>query len=242
MRNIYLDEQTARDIEQHTDRVLKDLGYLTGKVNLAEVRDLLQLDLHYYASDDPGLLEEVVHRLTVGAKQVIKRPALLLEVIKKLDLKALFVPDRKRILIDSTLPDLKKRWSETHEISHSLIPWHAHYMLGDNRVTLSPTCQESIEAEANYGAGRLLFPAAPFLEMARSSLIDIALIKAIASHFGNTITSTLWRCVENSEGLMFGVIGAYSGDFEQSFHAITSSRSTAFRARSPEHFGRGAGA
>jgi Zn-dependent peptidase ImmA (M78 family) len=207
MRNIYLDEQTARDIEQRTDRVLRDLGYLTGKVNLAEVRDLLQLDLHYYASDDPGLLEEVVHKLKVGAKQVIKRPALLLEVIKKFDLKALFVPDRKRILIDSTLPDLKKRWSETHEISHSLIPWHADYMLGDNRVTLSPTCHESIEAEANYGAGRLLFPAAPFLEMARSSPIDIALIKAIASHFGNTITSTLWRCVENSDGLMFGVIG-----------------------------------
>ena len=35
---------------------------------------------------------------------------------------------------------------------------------------------------------------------------------------------------------------AYSGDFEQSFHATTSSRSTAFRARSPEHFGRGIGA
>ena len=33
MRNIYLDEQTARDIEQRTDRVLRDLGYLTGKVN-----------------------------------------------------------------------------------------------------------------------------------------------------------------------------------------------------------------
>ena len=38
------------------------------------------------------------------------------------------------------------------------------------------------------------------------------------------------------------VTGAYSSHFEQSVHAITSSRSMAFRARSPEQFGRGVGA
>ena len=39
--------------------------------------------------------------------------------------------------------------------------------------------------------------------------------------------------------LWFDDQAAYSGDFEQSFHVITSSHSTAFRALSPEQIGRG---
>jgi hypothetical protein len=34
-------------------------------------------------------------------------------------------------------------------------------------------------------------------------------VRAVATHFGNTITSTLWRVVENSPHLMFGLIGEH---------------------------------
>jgi Zn-dependent peptidase ImmA (M78 family) len=185
------------------------LGNPIGKVELADLRHLLKLDLHYYTSTDPSLADEVVHKLVVGAKQVVARPGLLLDVIKKFDLRALFVPDRKRILVDTTLPDLKKRWSETHEIAHSIIPWHAEYMLGDDRSTLSPSCHDRIECEANYGAGGLLYPRKPFLEIARSGPPSIALVKSIAVHFGNTITTALWRLVEHSEELVFATIGEH---------------------------------
>ena len=40
------------------------------------------------------------------------------------------LPDRKRILLDETLPKLKHRWNETHEIWHSITPWHSEIMLG----------------------------------------------------------------------------------------------------------------
>jgi len=209
MTNTYLDERTARDIDQRVGRIHRDLAYVDGMVSLADVRQLLRLDLHYYSADDPSLVAEVVHKLKVGAKQVIQRPTLLLEAVRKLDLKALFVPDRKQILIDCALPDLKKRWSEGHEVAHSLIPWHADYLLGDDRATLSPACHERIEAEANYGAGRLLFPIEPFSELRRSSQISLARVREIAKHFGNTITSTLWRCVEAAETPSFGVIGGH---------------------------------
>ena len=46
---------------------------------------------------------------------------ILKEVIGKLGLKALLLPDRRRILLDSETPDLKQRWSEAHEIGHDLI-------------------------------------------------------------------------------------------------------------------------
>lgn len=208
MRNFYLDEQTARDINARSDRILRELGN-PQEVKLAEIRELLKLDLHYYTTDDPGFLQEITHKLKVGAKQIIKRPSILIDVVKKFDLKALFVPDKKRILIDSSLPDLKKRWSESHEISHSLIPWHADYMLGDNKTTLSPSCHEAIEAEANYCAGRLLFPAHSFNSYFQASTLSIDHIRSIAKAFGNTITTTFWRCIESSDELVFGTTGQH---------------------------------
>lgn len=209
MRNVFVDERSALEIAERVARIHRDLGNPTGKVELAEVRELLKLDLHYYSAQDPGLLDEVVHKLTVGTRQVIKRPGLLLDAIKKFSLKALFLPDRKRILIEASLPDLKKRWSEGHEIIHSAIPWHADYMLGDDKRTLSPDCHDQIEAEANYGAGRLLFPPTSFLALARSAPPRMTHIRSIAKHFGNTITSTLWRFVENSDDIMFALVGEH---------------------------------
>lgn len=209
MNNIFLDQKTVRDINKFVDRVHQELGYTDGAIDLREVREQLRLDLKYYRLDDPGLLDEVIHKLKVGARQVIARPSLLVEAVRKFDLSALFLPDRKRILVDASLPDLKKRWYETHEISHSLIPWHADYMLGDNRTTLSQGCHERIEAEANYGGGRLLFPNEVFVQQRLSSTISLARVREIAKHFGNTITSTLWRCVEQSDELTFAAISEH---------------------------------
>lgn len=208
-KNLLLDERTARDIGTRVDRIHRDLDYSGGRVELSDIRSLLRLDLAYYAADDVGILREVVHKLRVGAKQVIARPTLLIEAIRKLDLKALFVPDRKQILLDSTSPPLKQRWSEGHEVLHSVIPWHADYMLGDTKATLTPACHEQIEAEANFGAGRLLFPLKQFEHQYRSTALSIRRIKEISEYFGNTITSTLWRCVEMDEHPCFGVIGAH---------------------------------
>ena len=209
MRNRFLDDGSAEEIEKLVSRVHRDLGTSDGVVVLTQVRDLLKLDLQYYTASDPNLLQEVVHRVRVGAKQIVRRPALLLEAIKKFDLKALVFPDRKRILLDAALPELKKRWSESHEIVHTLIPWHKEYLLGDTKETLSPSCHQQLESEANYGAGRLLFPHKAMIELARSSTPSIAHIRSIADHFGNTITSALWRFVESSEEPCFAVIGAH---------------------------------
>jgi Zn-dependent peptidase ImmA (M78 family) len=239
--NIHLDTPTARDISQRVDRLLRDVGYVEGTVELPLVRDFLNLDLQYYTSDDPALATEVIHRLRVGAKQLLRRPGLLVEAIKSFDLKALFLPDRKRILVDTALPDLKKRWSETHEISHSLLPWHRDYLLGDTVTTLSVNCHQLIEAEANFGAGRLLFPATAFESRAYATLPSIPHVRHLATYFGNTITSTLWRFVEKSPEICFALIGEHphhprpnepavahfvrSKPFEEQFADVTEAQS-----------------
>jgi hypothetical protein len=121
------------------------------------------------------------------------RPSILRDAVRSLSLKVLYLPDQKRILLDRNLPLIKHRWNEAHEIGHDLIPWHSGMMLGDTEQTLTPTCHEIIEAEANYAAGQFLFMADRFRAEAAASTPSLEV-------FGNTVTSTLWRFVEQAHG------------------------------------------
>jgi Zn-dependent peptidase ImmA (M78 family) len=195
-KNIRLRARTAHDIDGRIERVLRGLGLPEPPLSLEDVRELLKLDRQFYTADDPSLVREVVSRIRVATIQVAQRPMLVLDAIKKWSLQALYVPDRKRILLDGSLPEKKHRWSEAHEIGHSLIPWHDDVMHGDNRHTLLPHCQERIEAEANYAAGRLLFLRERFALEALDLPATIASVQSLNVAFGNTISSTLWRFVE----------------------------------------------
>lgn len=209
MKNVFLRDRTARDINDLVAKVLRDLGRPEPPLNLDTVRELLRLDRQYYSSTEDGALREVVHRLTIAGKQVLARPALLLDAIKKFDLRALFLPDGKRILIDRSLPDAKQRWSEGHEVGHSIIPWHLDTMLGDNKRTLTPACHEQIENEANFAAGQLLFFQQAFVRDAHDLAPGIDAITTLKKRYGNTITTTLWRYIERSEEPMVGGISCH---------------------------------
>ena len=196
MKNLILKNRTAQDIGQRVERVLKDLGNPEPPIRLEEIRELLRLDLGYYTADDPSLMDEVVSKIRVATIQVYKRPTLLLDAIKKLSLKALYIPDRRRILLDSSLHPLKHRWNEAHEIGHSLLPWHESVMHGDNDQTLSNNCHAQVEAEANFAAGRMLFLGDRFTEEALSRQANFSTVKELKTVFGNTFSTTLYRFVE----------------------------------------------
>ncbi len=209
MKNVHLRDRTAHDINDLVAKVLRDLGHPEPPLNLDMVRELLRLDRQYYSSTEDGALREVAHRLTVAGRQVLARPTLLFDAIKKFDLRSLFLPDGKRILIDSNLPDAKQRWSEGHEIGHSIVPWHLDTMLGDNKRTLTPACHEQIENEANFAAGQLLFFQQAFVREARDLAPSIEAINTLKRRYGNTITTTLWRFVEQSDEPMVGGISSH---------------------------------
>lgn len=209
MNNSFLAERTVRDIDRRVAKILKDLDDPEPPIRLEVVREQLRLDLAYYSSSDQGVLAETIHRLSVAGKQVLLRPGLLLDAVKKWDLKALWIPDRKRILIDKELPTAKQRWGEAHEIGHSILPWHDSAMHGDKKHTLSLSCEQQIEAEANFTAGQLLFLREKFLARLRDSPLCIDAVKALGKEFGNTITSTLWKSVEVSDSVVFGLVSQH---------------------------------
>lgn len=195
-KNLLLPRKTVQDIDDRVERILRGLDNPEPPLRLEDVRELLNLDLAFYTANDPGSAQETISRIRVATIQVYKRPTLLIEAIKKLNLKALYLPDRKRILLDGDLPLKKHRWNEAHEIGHSLIPWHDEMMLGDNTQTLSHECHEQIEAEANFAAGRLLFLCDRFIDEAKSLDPTINSILQLHNTFGNTLSTTFYRFIE----------------------------------------------
>jgi Zn-dependent peptidase ImmA (M78 family) len=198
VNNVPLGASTKAEIDRLVDRVIKGLGNPEPPLHLEHVRELLKLDRQFYTAADPGRVQESVSRIRVATIQVFKRPMLLVDAIRKLNLKALYLPDHKRILLDGDLPELKHRWNESHEIGHSLMPWHDGLMHGDDEYTLSTQCHAQIEAEANYAAARLLFFQDKFTEHALSLPMSLKSIRELKNVFGNTLTTTLYHYVERS--------------------------------------------
>src|SRR6266853_2669711 len=183
-------------IDERVERILRELGNPEPPLRLGDVRALLKLNLGYFSRDDDSLFSRVVRRLTIAGKQVLQRPMLLAEAVGRFNLRALYLPDRQRIILDDSPPQPKHRWLVTHEILHDILPWHRSVLFGDNEHTVTPACHAKIEAEANFGAGRLLFFRERFIEEARARDFGFASIRKLKPMFGNTLTTTLWRYVE----------------------------------------------
>lgn len=175
------------------------------------MRQLLSLDLKYYSLANPSLLQDIAHHMKVAGKQIVARPTVLIDVVKKASLSALWIPDGNRILIDQEVPDPKKRWIEAHEAGHSFIPWHKEFLFGDDEYTLDPTCHANVEAEANYAASQLLFLQDRFGREARDVSPTFKSIQQLSRRYKNTLTTTLWRMVEEREPgkPAFGMVSAH---------------------------------
>lgn len=243
MKNPIVPTAEAKAIESRVDRLLADLGRPKPPVSLAQVRAIQKLDVRYYSISKPDLLDRMAHKMRIAGK-VITEPIRIFQAVKQMDLKALLIPDAKRILIDEDLHDIKKRWAEAHEITHDLLDWHRDFMYGDAELTLLPSCEEMIEAEANLGAGLLLFPRYyldDFLS-GKEPLISVAM--KLAEDSGNSITAAGWRIAEYSTRPTFFMVCesgtlrdanlkhvAVSRTFEQRFgHILPSQLFTILKA------------
>ena len=201
-----------RDIDKLVGRVLRDLGNPEPPLRLEDVRSVLSLDLQYYRSSDPHLLQELSHRFTLLAKKTLPDVGKhLLAALSKSQLCAFWVPESARILVDSDVPQPKHRWIEAHEIAHSITPWHKDFLLGDNQHTIDPACRAMLESEANFGAGKLLFLSGKFASEALDLELSFPSIKLLSNRYSNSIVSTFWRMVEERDptASVFGMVSTH---------------------------------
>jgi hypothetical protein len=173
-------------------------------LRLEDVLTHLKLNRRYFSLDDPSLLAEIEHKIRMGAQTGLRN---IKKLFGKISLDGLCFPEEKKILIDIKVPDIKKRWAESHEICHSLIPTHQYFLHGDGSQTLDPEYHEMIEAEANYGASALIFLSDRFTEEAVDLNQEWKTINFLSKKFGNTMASTLQRYVKHSQNtLKMGLI------------------------------------
>ncbi len=145
-------DSTKHKIDKAVAKTLKEAGMREPPFLIEDLLGYLELDREFYDLEDPGLLRRFQHKVKVKGK-------ILSKIKKTIKLAALWLPDigRERILVDETLPEPKKEWASFHDTTHSILEWHRPFFLGDTAQTLDPDFQNTLEAEAHYGASGLMF-------------------------------------------------------------------------------------
>lgn len=225
MRKVTLKPGTRNEIDSQVEKILRGLGNPEPPLDLDAVFKLQQLDPQYYRTSEDGVVRETISRVRVGAKLFFERPTRIWEAIKTANLKALWIPEQKRILVDGDLHVMKQRWNFAHEIGHSIIDWHRDFTFGDDSLTLVEGYHVDLEAEANYAAGRLLFLRDRFSQHVKGVHHTLKSLNKVADDFGNSWTSTLYRTVDTLDVPSFAIIGSHpvrKNSEEKTRHFITS--------------------
>ena len=83
MKSISIGAREKIEINAQVEKVLRGLGNPKPPLRLDDVRELLKLDRHYYSSTDDSVLREFISKIKIGAMQLILRPTLIFDVVKK---------------------------------------------------------------------------------------------------------------------------------------------------------------
>ena len=67
----------------------------------------------------------------------------------------------RTVFVDRTQPQPRQLFTDAHEATHAMCPWHEATLLLDGESTMFRDVKDIIEAEANYGAGRLISCSSP---------------------------------------------------------------------------------
>lgn len=186
-----MDKKTQFEIEKVTESVLKDVGIIQPPVRIEDVLRHLHLHRQFYDLENPSFLDRTKHKIRVNGIKIVN-------IIRKIKLKAVLFYDESRILIDKSLPEIKQDWPSFHESAHKILPWHRPYFYGDTAQTLDPDWHEILESEANYAASNLMFCGQLFTREACDTEKAWMSIETLAKRYEKTLTTTLRRYVERS--------------------------------------------
>lgn len=186
-----VDERTRREIDEVVWRTLRDAGIVRPPVRPEVLLGHLNLYRDYYDLQDPGFLDKAKHKVQVHGRKLV-------DIIKKVSLKAVLFHDEDRIVVDSSLSEIRREWPTMHEAAHRILVWHGPYFsYGDTAQTLDPEWHEQLEAEANYGASALMFCGPVFDREAKDSRPGWAAVKELKGRYRKSYTTTLRRYVEH---------------------------------------------
>jgi len=189
-----MDDSTRRGIDRVAWGLLREAGITQPPVRIRRILAHLELDRGYYDLSDPGLLRRFWHKVKVTGHKLV-------EVLDKINLAGVWLPDEQRILVDSSLPEPKRKWASFHDTCHRVLPWHREFFLGDTAQTLDPAYQEMLESEANYAASTLMFCGPVFTREALDTSPEWDSVAQLKQRYDSSFVTTSRRYVEHSHDL-----------------------------------------
>ncbi len=138
----------------------------------------------------PTPLEEVQRAAGIAARHDISRLPRALATPGRRLLGALWF-ERREVYVDLSQPEPRRRFTDAHESIHALCPWHEAVLREDTEAELFRDARLAIEAEANYGAGLLIFQGRRFAERVAEAPCDMASVLALAAEHGASRQATL---------------------------------------------------
>jgi hypothetical protein len=197
-----IDKSTKLEIDKTVLKTLKEAGMREPPFLIDNLLEHLKIDREFYDLEDPGLIRRFVHKVKVKGK-------ILSKIKEKIKLSALWLPyktQRDRIYVDSTLPEPKKKWASFHDATHGILEWHRPYFLGDTAQTLDPDFQNTLEAEAHYGASGLMFGGKVFTRDALDTKPEWKSINLLKKVYKNSFVTTLRRYVQFSHKIPMALV------------------------------------
>lgn len=183
-----MDSKTRLAIEKETALVLKRAGITGPPVNIEQLLYHLKLHRDFYSLEDPGFVQRVMFEMQTRMEN-------LYHVVRKSKLVAAWFPENSKIVVDRTLHPHKINWASFHEVTHSVLPWHRPFYLGDTAQTLDPAFQQDLESEANLGASCLIYCGDVFTKDALQAPVSWNSVTALSKRYGASLTATSRRLV-----------------------------------------------
>src|SRR5687767_10164388 len=104
--------------------------------------------------------------------------------------------ESREVYVDLAQPEPRRRFTDAHEAMHALCPWHEAALREDTDAELFRDTSLAIEAEANHGAGLLIFQGRRFTKRLADAPRDMATVLALAEEHGASRQATLHQFAE----------------------------------------------
>jgi hypothetical protein len=118
--------------------------------------------------------------------------------------------DERTIVLDEAQPAPRRRFTEAHELMHALCPWHEAVLREDTCDELFRSTVDEIEAEANAGAGLLLFQGRHLADRIAGERPSITAPLSLAPEYGASAHAALHHYVlTHAAALAMLVVGRF---------------------------------
>lgn len=134
------------------------------------------------------------------------------EVGKQIEIRGILDINKKKIYINNSETDHRKRFSNAHELGHYILPKHRGILYQCCEEDMSYYTHLIIEREANKFASELLFKGSLFNHYLKDfTNINFKKVKEISDNYSSSITAALRKIVEkNTKDMAMVVIRKYN--------------------------------